>query len=236
MLHFTAALHAAGLTVHEKPGLNTWRIELPATWEEYVASLSKSHRKQVRRVERRLSQDGDLVLRRVMHSAELEKGLAILTDLHQRRRASLNEPGCFADPRFAGFLSVAAARLLATDSLWLYWIELAGQPIAAEFQLAGNGVTFAYQAGVAPEALDEEPGRVINIATIQQALAARQRGFDFLRGDEPYKAHWRAVPRASLELRIVPRKTSAQLRHSMWRAGDAVKQVLKSGLVLTARQ
>lgn len=227
------SLTTAGLTVRERPGLNCWRIALPSEWENYIESLSKSHRKQVRRVDRRLVESGEATLHCVRELATLPQGLEILIDLHQRRRHSLGEPGCFADPRFTGFLQTAAPRLLALGMLRLYWVELGGKPVAAEFQLAGGGVTFAYQAGVDPDMLDEEPGRIINIATLKQAILDGQQGFDFLRGDEPYKAHWRAEPQPCLELRIVPRKTAAQLRHGMWLAGDAVKQMIKNGLNLT---
>jgi CelD/BcsL family acetyltransferase involved in cellulose biosynthesis len=223
-------LAAAGATLHERPGPNTWRIAFDSDWETYVESLSKSHRKQVRRVDRRLVESGEALLRVAQSAAEREQGLALLVDLHQRRRHSLGEPGCFADPRFEGFVRAAAARLLDADMLRLCWIELAGRPVSVEFQLAGGGITYAYQAGLDPDALDEEPGRIINIATLKHALAEGQRGFDFLRGDEPYKAHWRATPRASIELRVVPRKTSAQLRHGLWLAGDTLKQWIKGGL------
>ncbi len=226
-------LTTAGLTVHDRPGLNCWRIALPTEWENYIESLSKSHRKQVRRVDRRLVESGEAVLHCVRDEHSLKQGMATLIDLHQRRRHSLGEPGCFADPRFTGFMHAAATRLLTLGMLRLYWVELQGKPVAAEFQLAGGGVTYAYQAGLDPEALDEEPGRIINIATLKQAILDGQQGFDFLRGDEPYKAHWRAEPRPCVELRIVPRKAAAQLRHGMWLAGDAMKQLIKNGLNFT---
>jgi CelD/BcsL family acetyltransferase involved in cellulose biosynthesis len=101
--------------------------------------------------------------------------------------------------------------------------------------MAGGGVTYAYQSGIDPESLDLEPGRIINILSIKWAIEEGQAGFDLMRGDEPYKAHWRAVPRDSIELRVVPRRASAQLRHNIWLAGDMFKQAIKSGLTLTGR-
>jgi CelD/BcsL family acetyltransferase involved in cellulose biosynthesis len=223
-------LSGAGLVIDERPGLNTWRIALEESWESYVESLSKSHRKQVRRVDRRLVETGEAKVRLVRDKADLAHGLNILIQLHQKRRLSLGEPGCFADSRFEGFVRAAAPRLLEAGMLRLFWFEINDWPVSAEFQIAGGGVTYAYQAGLDPDALDEEPGRIANIATLKHAIESGQRGFDFLRGDEPYKAHWRAEPRASLELRIVNRNTSAQLRHGLWKAGDTLKQWIKTGL------
>lgn len=245
-----AHLSEEGCVVHRRPGPNCWRIELPATWEDYVAGLSKSHRKQVRRGERKLETPGYAVLHTATNEDELNRGFEILVDLHQRRRQSLGEPGCFACPRFAGFLRdvlVGPACRAGLDSVTnpepsrarlaqtiaeLHWLEINGRPAAAELHLVGGGIAFAYQAGVEPELLDEEPGRLMNIAVLKRAIDHGLSGFDFLRGDEPYKAHWRAEPRPSLELRIVPRRAAAQLRHGAWLAGDSVKQMIKSGLSL----
>src|SRR5262245_543430 len=44
--------------VHRAAGPNCWRIKLPANWDEYVQGLSRSHRRQVRRGERRLATPG----------------------------------------------------------------------------------------------------------------------------------------------------------------------------------
>ncbi|MCH7690650.1 MAG: GNAT family N-acetyltransferase, partial [candidate division Zixibacteria bacterium] len=167
--------------------MNCWRIELPNTWEEYVASLSKSHRKQVRRVERRLLETGKAQLQTAQTLGELEQGMEILIDLHRRRRQSLGEKGCFQCPQFAGFLNEAAQRLFRQDCLQLHWMELAGRPVAAEFHLLGGRTIYAYQAGIDPDALAEEPGRIMTIAVLKKAIAEGWRSFDFLRGDESYK-------------------------------------------------
>ncbi len=217
--------------VHVRPGLDCWRIELPSSWEDYVGTLSKSHRKQVRRVERRMLEPGRAVLHTAQDEQELDQGMAILVDLHQRRRSSLGEPGCFACDRFSGFLHEAAQQLLAEGMLQLHWVELDGRSVAAEFHLIAGRTSYAYQAGVDPEAMEDEPGRLINIATLKKAIEDGQRSFDFLRGDEPYKAHWRAQPRPSLEIRVAANRTVSRIRDRAWVAGRTIKSWIKSGLV-----
>jgi hypothetical protein len=49
---------------------------------------------------------------------------------------------------------------------------------------------------------------------------------DFLRGDEPYKAHFRALPRPSLALRVVPNRSMSRLRNNLWLAGRSMKHWL----------
>jgi CelD/BcsL family acetyltransferase involved in cellulose biosynthesis len=111
----------------------------------------------------------------------------------------------------------------------LHWIELDGRAIAAELHLLGGTVTYAYQAGVLPDALDREPGRIMNVAVLKHNIQQGQSSFDFLRGDEPYKEHWRATRRPTLSLRVVPGRTVARLRHQVWQTSDTMKHWLKAG-------
>lgn len=222
-------LHVRGATIHGGPAVHCWRLELPRSWDEYLALVSKSHRKQLRRRERRLFDTGRAKLRTVGTPAELDCGLNIVSQLHQRRRMGLGDAGRFADPRFAAFHREVAGQMLRHDRLRLSWVELDGRPVAAEYQLCGNDVVYAYQSGIDPEALDHEPGRLAMMATLRRAIEAGYRAFDLLRGDETYKAHWRAQPRASLDVCVLPPQGAARLRQHAWLAGRQVRGWLREG-------
>jgi CelD/BcsL family acetyltransferase involved in cellulose biosynthesis len=224
-----AKLAERGSVVHRRSAPHCWRLWLPNDWEAYLARLSKSHRKQLRRFQRRLFDSGRAELRQVADEGDLARGLSILTDLHQRRRRGLGEPGCFAQPDFANFHRVVAVQLLRAGSLRLSWLELDGRPIAAEYQLSGDGVIYAYQSGIDPDALADEPGRLATMATLRAAIDGGYRAYDLLRGNEAYKAHWRAEPRPSLDLRVLPGTPADRLRRGVWMAGDNVRAWLKSG-------
>ena len=218
------ALGRAGCWVHRRPGPCCWRVDLPPTWDEYLGSLSKSHRKQVRRADRGLFASGRAVLRTVACRPELGQAMDLLEDLHQRRRGQLGQRGCFASARFGAFHRDVAAALLAQGQLQLHWLELDGRPVAAEYHLSGSGVLYAYQAGVDPEALGHQPGNLITQATLRRAIEQGFRSFDFLRGDEPYKAHWRSRPRPTLEIRAAADRAAARFRQRVWLAGLKVKR------------
>ena len=225
-----------GAAVHRQTAPSCWRIELPTTWDDYLAMLSKSHRKQLRRLQRDVLATDRAVLHSVEKLDDLPEAVELLIDLHQRRRRGLGEPGCFASRRFAAFHRDVMPLLLRNGQLELHWLELDGRAVAADYDLVGNGVVYAYQAGVDPERLDQHPGRLITLATLRRAIQRGYRAFDLLRGDEPYKAHFRARPRPGLAVRVVPNRTSAQLRHGFWQAGENVKQWIKSGLKLVGTQ
>lgn len=223
------ALETHDCAVYRRPGPNCWRIDLPDSWEQYLAMLSKDHRKQVRRAWDRLFRPGRAVLRTASSEKELADGVTILSELHRRRRNLLGQPGCFASSRFAAFHGEVMHAMLETGRLGLHWIELNGVAVAAEYQLLGGDTVYAYQSGIAPEALEDSPGALAHAATIRKAIEEGRRGFDFLRGDEPYKAHWRARPHANLDIHVVPPRTSARLRHEVWRSGRSVGRWLKRG-------
>ncbi len=213
-----------GYTVDRRPSVSCWRVHLPATWEAYLATLSKGHRKQLRRLERNWFDTGRAVLHTVERLDQLAGVMDLLIDLHQRRRRGLGQPGCFASPRFAAFHRQVMPALLREGHLQLHWLELDGQAVAAEYHLAGGGIVYAYQAGIAPQWLDHEPGRLITLALLRRAIEQGYRALDFLRGDEPYKAHFRAQPRPMLTVRVVGKRPAARLRHNLWSAGRQVKQ------------
>ncbi|MGA2797868.1 MAG: GNAT family N-acetyltransferase [Thermoguttaceae bacterium] len=226
-----AHLSGHGCKVHRRQGLNCWRLDLPASWEEYLKTLSRSYRRQIRRLEDDYFKTGRAILHGIERIDDLPWAIDLLIDMHQRRRQSLGDAGSFASPRFTAFIRGVLPELMRQGRLQFHWLELDGRPAALEYHLAGGGVLYAYQAGVEPEAMEFQPGKLLNLATIRRAIEQGYRVFDFLRGDEPYKAHFRAAPRPSLELRIVPNRPSARLRHNLWLAGSRVKQWMKKGLV-----
>jgi CelD/BcsL family acetyltransferase involved in cellulose biosynthesis len=202
--------------ISRTPTDRCWAIDLPATWDEFLALQSKSHRKQLRQLERRVLESLRAEWRLVETSDAFGDAWSTLVDLHQRRRQSLGEPGCFASPTWAAFHWDVAQQLLAQGSLRLSTLQLDGRPIAAEYHFAGNGTTWAYQGGVDPARLTDEPGQLSTIRSIQHAIAEGHSHFDLLRGDEPYKAHWRAAPTQDYELAAVPNRLWPRLRRGAY--------------------
>jgi CelD/BcsL family acetyltransferase involved in cellulose biosynthesis len=221
-------LSVAGCSVHRQSRLNCWRLDLPTDWDGYFASLGKHLRRDARRLEREL-RAGRVALHMATRLDELPQAMEILVDLHQRRRKMLGEKGCFASARFTAFYRDVVPELLRRGRVQLYWLEIDGSPAAAEYHLVGNGMLYVYQSGMDPDLLEHKPGNLINLMILRQAIERGYRAYDFLRGDEPYKARFGAQPRPSLELRIVPPRAAAQFRHNLWQAGRNVKQWLTGG-------
>ncbi len=225
-------LQAQGSWAEATPQQSTWRIDLSGGWEAYLATLSKSHRKEFRRIARQLDA-GQYCYHKVTSDQDFAEGWRIFLDLHIKRRQSLGEPGCFASRRFAAFHEQIAQQFLANGQLELSWVTAAEQPkrpLAVEYHYGNSGGNFAYQSGLDPTALEHEPGRIATVAVVRDILARGGTFLDLLRGDEHYKQHYRAAPGKVVTWRVVPNRAMAQWRSRVTTAGVTLKRWLKNGL------
>jgi len=206
-----------GTSIQRRRGTGPWQLALPDGYEAYLATLSKSHRKQLRRLAKNVLDTDRAKWHTVRTPADLEVAWPIFIDLHQRRRRSLGDDGSFKSERFTMFHAEATRRMLALGRLRMHWLELDGKPAAAEYHLVGDGIVYAYQAGLDPERIGQEPGRLAGIAIIRQAIRDGYATYDLLRGDEPYKAHWRAVPLPTEYVSIIAPRLSSRIRYVLHR-------------------
>jgi CelD/BcsL family acetyltransferase involved in cellulose biosynthesis len=51
--------------------------------------------------------------------------------------------------------------------------------------------------------------------------------FDFLRGDEPYKAHWRAEPRSTWRRQATAPRLLPRLRRQTWAGARQVSKIAR---------
>lgn len=204
-----------------------WQLEFDSDWDEYLAGLSKSQRRNVSLVSRRVLQSEDFTVRTAENIESLEHAMHWFRELHQKRWQSVGEPGVFGDEAFADFLTKVAARLFHRDSLRVLWIEKEGVPIAVDFSFLSTNSSFGYQTGVDPDFRCIELGRALMVAAIRSTHASGRRCFDFLRGDEHYKTRWNAKSRPLMNIEIVPDRSLPQLRQSLVGIGRTVKSVVR---------
>jgi CelD/BcsL family acetyltransferase involved in cellulose biosynthesis len=161
---------------------------------------------------------------------QIDGAWKVLIDLHQRRRNGLGEPGCFASKQFHDFHREAVERLFAAGQLRLSWIELDGKPFTTEYHLSSPNTVFTYQSGMDISRLNESPGRLAYMLTIQRAIEEGFKQLDFLRGDEPYKSHWRAQPQPIFDYRVFPNRRLARLRGHLMQTAMTLKEWMKQGV------
>jgi CelD/BcsL family acetyltransferase involved in cellulose biosynthesis len=232
MWAFRNRLQQLQFTQQELPTPSTWKIPLPSKPEDYLALLSKPSRRKVRTAWKRIDAQ-DFCVEFVRTPEQFERIWPIFVALHQDRRRSLGQSGCFTAQSFTNFLRDFAMECLGFGNLEFVYASKGDTPVATELCFRGDSITFAYQLGINPEMLRDNPGWLINAASIRQAIEQGQSAFDLCRGDEEYKRHLGAEPSFSGSIRLVPPRIRSQVWNAALVTQSAIKDWLKSGLSMT---
>ena len=160
-------------------------------FEDFLSTLDKKARHEIRRKIRRAEAAGEIDLARAPDAlAELDSFI----DLHQRRWGA---DGLFP-PTPGGDASRVFVRRWFEESgpdgpVQLLFLTVGGRRIAAGIHVVAGDTLMFYNAGIDPDARDLSPGVILAARCVQFALEHGQRRFDFLRGNEPYKYEWGAT-------------------------------------------
>jgi CelD/BcsL family acetyltransferase involved in cellulose biosynthesis len=159
-------------------------LELPATWDEYVASRSANFREQLRRREAGLRREGE-VATRLADRTSLEDDLDTLFALHRARWRST--PTDFSDTPFHREL---AREALERGWLRLTLLELDGRAVAAWHGFHVGSISSYYQAGRDPSFERHSVGFVLLARTIRAAIEEGASEYRFGRGGEAFKSRF----------------------------------------------
>lgn len=158
-------------------------IQLPATFEDYLAGLSSHDRHEIRRKRRRLSEAGKVVVRRA-HEVGWESDLAVFFDFH---RDAPGDKAQFFTPDRERFFRRLAADLFLFGLARLDVLELDDEPVACTFSYDYRGSFELYNSSFRPDLAKLAPGMVLVGHLIETAIDEGKHTFDFLRGQERYK-------------------------------------------------
>lgn len=164
-------------------------LDLPASFDQYLQTLNKSLRYDVRKLDKDLFTSGRARIEEVT-AAELDRGLDVFFETHRRRWRKRGLPGAFVG-RSEKFHRQWARQALQNGWLWLSVLSLDGNPVGTIYALNLADRCYYYQAGFDPSASSISPGTLLVGYTIRRALSEGAKQFDFLRGDEPYKRRWK---------------------------------------------
>lgn len=128
--------------------------------------------------------------------------LEALFALHAARWSARGLPGVLDHESVQHFHRDAAARLLAGGHLRLLGLRLHGELVAVLHALHDHGRVFYYLSGFSPAVAPLNPGTLLIGRAMDRAMDEGAIEFDFLRGAEPYKLQWGAVPRPAWVRRI----------------------------------
>jgi CelD/BcsL family acetyltransferase involved in cellulose biosynthesis len=166
-------------------------LQLPSTWDEYLATrLDKKQRHELRRKVRRAEQEttADWYW---AGKENLNEALDVFVSLH---KASASAKEAFMDQRMEGFFRAAARATADQGWLRLSVLRFDGRPVASYLCFDYQGDRLVYNSGFDLSAYRElSPGIVLVAYMIEDAISQGCRRFDFLQGNERYKYEFGAV-------------------------------------------
>jgi CelD/BcsL family acetyltransferase involved in cellulose biosynthesis len=184
------ALEGAGLRVNRRDPVPHPGIELPASFEDYLAALPAKRRKDLRRHLRRLD-EGEVARRELTGDGEIAAAVETWQDLRVRwwrERGRMLNPE-HASPRFRGFVS-DLMRLLVPAGLGLVWeYRHRDELVGVELSLVTERSFYAWLDGYEPAAARLGIGKLAVGDGIRSSIAAGRSYFDFMVGAESYK-YW----------------------------------------------
>jgi hypothetical protein len=175
-------------------------IPLTGTWEGYLEGLSR--RENLRRREKWLFRQPGVSIACAKTPEEAVGATGHFLELHRARWALEGGSDGLCDDRHESFHREASQRLAQTGQLRMYTLYAARRPVASVYGVVQGDKFNYYQSGYDPFWSSKSPGLVLLARTVEDAFAEGLRDFDFLRGNEGYKADWARAERWTIQIRL----------------------------------
>ena len=182
-------------------------LDLPDSWDDYLAALPSKHRHELQRKTRRLRRETpDARVSVVRRRDEMETRFGDFFDLHRRSRAGKER---FMDARMEKFFRRVVGELAQTGGAALWFLDLPNGPAAAFVVLEWEDTVGLYNSGFHPDRAALAPGLVLLAHLVEDAILRGKRRFDFLRGEERYKYEFGPTAEEVFGVRIEPGQAGA---------------------------
>jgi len=212
-------------------------IPLLGSYQEYLQGLGR--RENLRRREKWLFRQPGVSIEVARSPEEARVAVERFLDLHRARWAVEGGSDGLADVRHEAFHRAAVDRLAQRGWLRLYTLFAARRPVASVYGVVHAGKFLYYQSGYDPAWGSKSVGLVLLARTLQDAYGEGLREFDFLRGDEAYKAQWARAERWTIHMRLFRgargKAVRAAQRAALF-ARESVKAALPRVALQTARR
>lgn len=208
LLRTRRPLPETNLACLDVPGEPCPYLALPGDWDSLLRGLGKKTRANVNYYDRGLSKVYVVEAAPVEREDDLNAEMSRLFELHQRRWNQRWLPGVFSGRRVQAFHRDAGRALLSQGWLRLFALKLDGVTQASLYCFAYGDRLCYYQGGFEPTLAKLSLGTVLTARAMQTAISEGRQVFDFLRGDEPYKAKWTGASHVNLR-RLITRQGTA---------------------------
>ncbi|MDP8922913.1 MAG: GNAT family N-acetyltransferase [Chloroflexota bacterium] len=190
-----------GLPCAIRPGYARPAIALDGTFEGFLKSKPGRFRYNLRSRLKRLGQVGEVRFRTVACPADVPAALDALVDLHARRWSGQHTATIFSSSeRGRRFYADACRRYAARGLLDLTLLEAGDRVVAGSLSFVDRDTWYYYLPAWDPDLAALAPSSLLLAHLVEAAYARGLRRFDFMLGEESYKARWATEERRTVNL------------------------------------
>jgi CelD/BcsL family acetyltransferase involved in cellulose biosynthesis len=174
-------------------------IPLPGDWEEYLATIDKKQRHEIRRKMRRAA-EGEVIFSLYITSeaSKLEDDIEDFLDLMAQDEVKDD----FLSPRMRDQMASVMRCAFDHHCLQLAFLTIAEKKVAGYLSFDYLNRIWVYNSGIDKMYSSYSPGWVLLGHLLQWANEHGRQEFDFMRGDEEYKYKFGAIDRYITRIRI----------------------------------
>jgi CelD/BcsL family acetyltransferase involved in cellulose biosynthesis len=205
-------------------------IDLPHTWEAYLATLDTRFRPLLTRYPRRLQSKHRIRFFRCDRLQDLPSGLETLFRLHQMRWTKAGERGAFSNPMRRNFYFRMAEAFLRRGWLEFWLLEVENETVAAQFCFRYGTTVYLLQEGFNPNYAAEKVGYALRAHVLQQMIQTGARRYDFLGGTDAYKLKFGARQSRYLNMHFAGPSTLGRMDLAIRLRAGLARRWLKNSL------
>ncbi len=161
-------------------------LDLPATWDEYLAILTAKQRHEVKRKLRRLSEAGKVDYHSVEGSGTVRNAMGTFLKMFSGSR---EDKATFLTARMESFFRSLADTMAEAGLLRFGILELDMLPVAMVMCFDYNDCVYLYNSAYDPKYKSLSVGLLCKALCIKESIQGGRKRFDFLKGSEAYKYH-----------------------------------------------
>ena len=159
-------------------------LDLPTTWDEYLETLDKKQRHEMRRKLRRLWKTDNVDY----HCYEVGQETGDFMDTFLKLFAlSRKEKANFMTARMESFFRSLAEAMAEIGLLRFGMIKLGTLPVSVIMGFDYNDSMYLYNSAYDPQYSSLSVGLLCKVLCLKESIEKGKKKFDFLKGDEPYK-------------------------------------------------
>ncbi|MFH1031247.1 MAG: GNAT family N-acetyltransferase [Chloroflexota bacterium] len=201
LTHLAGIAKGRGYEVLTEPEDVSLDMDLPASWEEYLATLDVKQSHEIRRKLRKLSASGEINYYVISEKTAVNQAMDTFLKMFTESRT---DKANFLTGQMETFFRSLVDKLSGAGLLKLGVLELDKLPVAMVLYFDYKNNIYLYNSGYDPKYDSLSAGLICKLFCIKESIQEGKKKFDFLKGNETYKYHLggKVIPLSHCQINI----------------------------------